>query len=545
MATINENVIFNVATKGTKETRREVSNTAVSVDDLVSQFRRAERALKDAGVQQEQFTRKVRNSNGNYKENASGMRMMRGGAAQFGYQIQDVAVQLQMGQNAMMVFAQQGSQIASIFGPGGAALGAVIAIGGALGSVLMKMNKAGEATKNLGDEIKALGRDYEKLTDAQTGFLLNQEKIAIKSEEETQAAIQKEMESLKGMVDLYNKLVNETDPFVKAQSATSIAFIEANYNIEESVTKLEELRAAYDTSTQKVGAHKAEMDALNGVYQTTAEGIKEYYDALAEGTDRDSKAAKARLDERIALEETLYNVFKGFDEKRKEDAMAEVAMEEMLYETFKGIEEKKLEDKKKAKQEELDLFFDTFAEEVRLAEEKEQKLKALNDAVLQNTGDMFGGIAANLKEGTRAQQAFLAVQKGIAVAQAIMNLNTAISSANTVPFPGNLAAIAQAIATGTNAIAGIKTASFEGGGYTGMGARAGGIDGKGGFPAILHPNETVIDHTQGGGNKAVTVNFNITANDTDGFDKLLASRRGQIVSMVNQAVNNRGRPSLA
>jgi phage-related minor tail protein len=39
--------------------------------------------------------------------------------------------------------------------------------------------------------------------------------------------------------------------------------------------------------------------------------------------------------------------------------------------------------------------------------------------------------------------------------------------------------------------------SFDGGGYTGSGYRAGGIDGKGGFPAILHPNETVVDHTKG------------------------------------------------
>lgn len=38
---------------------------------------------------------------------------------------------------------------------------------------------------------------------------------------------------------------------------------------------------------------------------------------------------------------------------------------------------------------------------------------------------------------------------------------------------------------------------FEGGGYTGGGARTGGVDGKGGFPAILHPQETVIDHTKG------------------------------------------------
>jgi hypothetical protein len=38
--------------------------------------------------------------------------------------------------------------------------------------------------------------------------------------------------------------------------------------------------------------------------------------------------------------------------------------------------------------------------------------------------------------------------------------------------------------------------SFAGGGYTGSAPRAGGIDGQGGFPAILHPQETVIDHTR-------------------------------------------------
>ena len=39
--------------------------------------------------------------------------------------------------------------------------------------------------------------------------------------------------------------------------------------------------------------------------------------------------------------------------------------------------------------------------------------------------------------------------------------------------------------------------SFAGGGSTGSGPRTGGLDGRGGFPAILHPNETVVDHSQG------------------------------------------------
>jgi hypothetical protein len=82
--------------------------------------------------------------------------------------------------------------------------------------------------------------------------------------------------------------------------------------------------------------------------------------------------------------------------------------------------------------------------------------------------------------------------------------------------------------------------SGDGGGYTGMGARAGGVDGKGGFPAILHPNETIIDHTKGQG-MGTTVNFNISTVDAAGFDQLLASRKGLITSIINNAMNNQGK----
>ena len=99
-----------------------------------------------------------------------------------------------------------------------------------------------------------------------------------------------------------------------------------------------------------------------------------------------------------------------------------------------------------------------------------------------------------------------------------------------------------------NFLAGMTSSlfSFDGGGYTGSGSRSGGIDGRGGFQAVLHPNETVIDHTKGqslgnsGGETNVNVSFNITANDTTGFDDLLDSRRGMIVGIINQAMNDRG-----
>jgi hypothetical protein len=46
---------------------------------------------------------------------------------------------------------------------------------------------------------------------------------------------------------------------------------------------------------------------------------------------------------------------------------------------------------------------------------------------------------------------------------------------------------------------------FDGGGYTGNSPRSGGLDGKGGFVAMLHPQETVVDHTRGQKSQQPTV----------------------------------------
>ena len=88
----------------------------------------------------------------------------------------------------------------------------------------------------------------------------------------------------------------------------------------------------------------------------------------------------------------------------------------------------------------------------------------------------------------------------------------------------------------------------EGGGFTGMGARAGGLDNKGGFLSILHPNETVIDHTKAQPRQAQqaapTVNFNISTVDAAGFDQLLTSRKGLITQIINNAMNTQGKMGI-
>ena len=74
------------------------------------------------------------------------------GFANVGMQIQDVAVQMQMGTSAATIFAQQGSQIASGFGPAGVAIGATVAVVGGLITAGQKSNEMfDEMIKNVGD----------------------------------------------------------------------------------------------------------------------------------------------------------------------------------------------------------------------------------------------------------------------------------------------------------------------------------------------------------------------------------------------------------
>jgi len=116
------------------------------------------------------------------------------------------------------------------------------------------------------------------------------------------------------------------------------------------------------------------------------------------------------------------------------------------------------------------------------------------------------------------------------VQKLVQGITTGISNIGAIISSGGLGDIVDGIQ------------NLDGGGYTGNGIRAGGLDGKGGRLAMIHPQETVIDHTKGQAiQSAPTVNFNISTVDAAGFDQLLASRKGLITSIINNAMNNQGK----
>lgn len=116
--------------------------------------------------------------------------------------------------------------------------------------------------------------------------------------------------------------------------------------------------------------------------------------------------------------------------------------------------------------------------------------------------------------GQAAQTAATAtsVAAGAATAAA---WSPAAAAASIASFGGAAASGLASMASAIPAMIGLL--SFEGGGFTGTGSRSGGMDGKGGFMAMVHPNETIIDHTKGqsAGGSGVTVNV-IQSNEKAG-----------------------------
>ena len=74
--------------------------------------------------------------------------------------------------------------------------------------------------------------------------------------------------------------------------------------------------------------------------------------------------------------------------------------------------------------------------------------------------------------------------------------------------------------------------SADGGGYTGSGPRSGGLDGKGGFMAMLHPRETVVDHTKGQSTGGDTVTVNQTINVTTGVQQTVRAEIKQLMPQI-------------
>ena len=528
----------------------QVILTLSAEDNLTATLQRAQDEMrsmaqsnKELQSQLSKFKAANDKANTSLNQGQSSLRGYRSGMAQVGYQLQDIAVQIQGGQNLGIILGQQGSQIASVFGPGGVVAGAIISIGALIGTALIpKLFEADKSIEALVDDTIRYTDNLRFATEEQTKFVQSFKTEQLDEKKQKLSELTTQLDNMAKAQEALNRINAE---FAAGKSSdTAIAQAEMLEKVlkDQNTTLIEQQALMSELGLSQNKAAETFMQTnLENDQKLQQEAWDRYQARIKKQKTADEKAAQDKIDVEVMLQKT----FADIEAKRTEDAkvagLERVANEEMIYSLFAGIREKERADI----QAQDEWFRQQLQKQLQADVDYYMKVRELSDATVGNISSAAGALAANLKEGTRAQQAAMAIQKGLAVGQAIMNMHVAISEANKLPFPANISLVARAAATGLSAIAGVQAVSFEGGGYTGSGIRAGGLDGIGGMPAILHPNETVIDHTKGGSSKAVTVNLNIHANDTAGFDKLLQDRRGLIVSMINQAVNNRGRVSIA
>jgi len=162
-----------------------------------------------------------------------------------------------------------------------------------------------------------------------------------------------------------------------------------------------------------------------------------------------------------------------------------------------------------------------LTEKIRLQTEALEQQKQVGDMVGQTFEDAFMSIV----DGTKSvQDAFKSMAAEIIKELYRIFVVKKITGMISGAIQGYMAGPVQ----GPN----LPSGNYDGGGYTGSGSRSGGLDGKGGFMAMLHPRETVVDHTKGQSVGGDTVTVNQTINISTGVQQTVRTEIKQLMPQI-------------
>jgi hypothetical protein len=525
----------------------------------------------------------LRNLNNNLKKTAEHgkkvdkqFRMIRGGMGQMGHQVQDVAVMLQSGQNPLIILGQQGSQVASLFGPQGAIIGAFLAVGAAIGtSMLPAFFKASKAVKELEEEGENLVSRFDDL-----GGILKAE------------AIRQNAEEMDNLREVISDAEAEIHKLGTAQRAAALGAHVQQETIDKANEKIRDqqvqiaiandaiskrIKLTDDTSdaTEKlIESLTSEVLAL-GKTETEQVRLTEAYKGATEQNKELINAAREKIDAHEAEVEAIKAEQKALDKAAKDDARRKAQLEKAEAADKKRTESQ-LDGLKTSLMTKSELIQDAYnkeAEIIQLAQEHElisaqehaammgeidqKRIKSQEQLALSTKSSLIGmtsSIVSTMRgmvdEGSAMGKAFFVISQALAASDAIIKgyqtasaIRLAYAELAALTANPGLAATgdaraAMAVGLGfatAGMIAGQTLASFEGGGLTGSGVRSGGVDGKGGFAAILHPNETVIDHTKG---QLSGVVINQTINVTTGIQSTVRAEVMNLLPAISKASQN-------
>jgi trimeric autotransporter adhesin len=543
---------------------------------------------------------------------------MKGSTQQVSYQLQDIAVQAQMGTNAFTILGQQGPQLASVFGPGGAVAGAVISFAALLGGVMFAgLKDTSETMEEVEQRATDLAAKLNELSEEDKKVVLRQLTSQLEKSKEALEAQELVITRAKIALDTY---ATQVESFFVPEE-----YKELFESLDAQRTKLIELQEEYTSLQDKIdGVSETTNDLIDGLKEEVSlfglvgrardlelariknatplqvEEINRLYDLLdlkhkeKEQRTKTAERLKAETDERERANKALEKQVE-IEENRASKRLQVVEqaglspverLKEEMAQSLALLEQDRLAAVVAAEIKGQDVFLieQRYADartslteqtekkiteiELQEAQQREMQKAAIEQMALTRAASVAGQLsqvmAGAFGEQSAAAKSAFALQQGLAMAQIIVDTQRAAISAGAVAAPLTGLAGFLASAGAVQAMGAISLGIVAGQTLAGLTGRALGGQVRGGEsylvgergPELLTMGgsgrissndqlKAAMSSTNSSNETQVNVNFAIQANDTAGFDRLLQSRRGQIISMINQAVNDRGRVSIA
>lgn len=270
-----------------------------------------------------------------------GLGSMRGTMQNVSYQLQDVAVQAQMGASGLTILAQQGPQIASVFGPAGAAVGALIGIGALIAGVGSASGSASMDIDDLIDKVDSLGSaqlQYQELlarevaeqarldnqriqSTTQLGYYQSQIDKGIslsEAQNETYLKQRAQLESNNEAVDKHIRLLELMDDRQRGVTESSRKMAES----------LSETLGALAAQTDALGRSEAEQIAMNAARRIGVDiGSDEYKQLLDSASAYSSK--KSAIDAATEAQRKANQEARAAERAAEQQAKADARKREM------------------------------------------------------------------------------------------------------------------------------------------------------------------------------------------------------------------------
>ncbi|HFO1811962.1 TPA: tape measure protein [Klebsiella pneumoniae] len=408
------------------------------------------------------------------------------------------------------------------------------AVAKAFGNTADEINRANQAGQNFNP--KALQVSPPTADGDKVILNLEEQNELLKIQDERQRAVTKARMQAAKVTDNPNQiskagdLAGENYDLQKAEEARHEAQRKGEQQDKRSASaaesveqKLDKLRAAQNLSTESVEKRRiqeaglrAEQSLGSGATQKQLEEAR----ALGEANERAAISIQKRKEaeqgqkyakQEIASAQTTVDPSTGqavdplaqinLQEQQKLDALAK-------YQEIDKQNTKLYEDAKTAIMQQA-----SYQRQAILLQEQQtyqQNVSSLLGESSNFAGSLADAIGQAAGKSSAAYQALFAISKGFAIAQASLNLQTAISNAMAIPWPANIPAIAQALSAGTQIVSAISGINYSGGRKNGGSVSPGNVYpvGEGNLPELMQTSKGLFMIPGDGGkvfsNKDVT-----------------------------------------